>query len=203
MVPIFSWLTKSLAKILLEELKHEHAKDIEEIKKKNLAEVEKIKKEFSKEIEDYKNYLSIFKEDYSRYYGEQFKLYANLWKILCELKNAGNMLWNEATHKNLRSFAELLEKASDDLEKGSLFIESEHYIKMLELVDRLKEYKFGKDKLIEVYNKKDFQHRVGIYDIEKLITDNNNYKTQYEGLLKDVRDSLKDQLKRKINSITQ
>jgi len=184
---MFSWLIKNFAKILLDEIKHEYTKDIE-----------RIKKEYQKEVKEYESFLTLFREDYLRYYGEQFKLYINIWKILCELKKAGDVLWDEANHKNLKKFAELLEKASDELEKGSLFIENEHYIQMLELIDTFNGYNFGKFKLIEIYNKNNFEREVAIYDIEKLIRNNNNYKYKYQELLEDVRDSIKEQLKRKI-----
>src|SRR5215510_1088274 len=63
----------------------------------------------------------------NRYSETQFQLYNDLWSSLCDLRIAGDQLWEEANSHNAQKFAQQLQKTKDMVQKRSLLIEDEHY----------------------------------------------------------------------------
>ena len=104
-----SWLGKVWAKRILEKEKHQYA-----------AELERIKTELKLQLE-------ITKSVTLRYSENQFSRYNELWMALCNLKQAGENLWDQATRKNLSHFARELTNAEGKVDQSFLFVEEDHY----------------------------------------------------------------------------
>lgn len=156
--------------------------------------IESVKKEYQKEIESYRNQLEILRTTTLRYLGEQFNLYNKLWHSLCDLKSAAGLLWEEAIKSNLRSFSMQLKKTSDEAEKSYLFIEDSHYKELSKLLNEFKNYKIGKEKLVQIYTRDSIQY-VNHYEIQQLVGQNREKKQKYEQLIKEIGDDLKKQLR--------
>lgn len=110
---------------------------------------EKIKLDFGKQLEVYKSQLDILKATSLKYNDRQFELYLDLWKNLQELKFSSIDLWNEASGINLKKFQTALSKSNRQIEVSSILIEIEHYQELRDIIDTLKDYSFGKQRLIE------------------------------------------------------
>jgi hypothetical protein len=72
--------------------------------------LEKLKSDLSSDIEKLKNQLALKLDISKRFSEKQFYLYNDLWSSLCDLRIAGNNLWESATKARLKKFAEQLKK---------------------------------------------------------------------------------------------
>lgn len=111
--------------------------------------IEKVKHDLTKQLESYKSQLDVLKATTLKYNDRQFELYLDLWKNLQELKFASEDLWQEANKRNLKKFQVALTKSDRQIEVSSILIESNHYSELRQIISKLKEYDFGKQKLIE------------------------------------------------------
>ncbi|OIO03556.1 hypothetical protein COS16_07755 [Candidatus Desantisbacteria bacterium CG02_land_8_20_14_3_00_49_13] len=157
--------------------------------------LESIKKEYQKEIENYKLELDILKETSLRYSNRQFELYNDLWHSLYSLKLSADILWEKANMKNLKEFSRQLETTINEIEKSYLFIEEEHYQKLMSLLKQFGEYEFGKTKLIELYRQDSEVYSQDVQDINCLIECNKEKKEKYKQIINEIRADLKKQIK--------
>lgn len=170
---------------------------IELYKKDSQKEIERLKTDLQKDIESYKAQLNIKKVDNLRYSGDQFGLYNQLWLSLWELKKAGDSLQENASKSNLENFSEKLIQARDEVEKGSILVEDNHYKELSKLLDELKNYKLGKEKLVEIYEKRNSEvsRKFVNADIDKLVRNNDCIKEKYEKLIEEIKYDIKNQLR--------
>jgi len=108
------------------------------------------------------------------------------------LKLFGDSLWSDATANNLEEFSKQLRRTKAEIEKSVLFIEDKHYTELTILLNFFSEYLLGKSKLIDYQqNLEGFDHQT----VMSMINNNLDKKTQYETLIRQIRASLKNQLK--------
>ena len=146
-------------------------------------------------IENYKLELDILKETSLRYSNRQFELYNDLWHSLYSLKLSADILWEKANMKNLKEFSRQLETTINEIEKSYLFIEEEHYQKLMSLLKQFGEYEFGKTKLIELYRQDSEVYSQDVQDINCLIECNKEKKEKYKQIINEIRADLKKQIK--------
>ncbi|MEQ9279190.1 MAG: hypothetical protein RLN83_06805 [Balneola sp.] len=179
---IIIWLSKKFgdtwAKRYLESYKNELREQFEKEKRK-------IELEFEKS-----------KTKYLRYSNKQFELYNSLWIQLVDLKDSADTLWENASENNLQSFAETLKETKLVVQKSNLFLENDHYERLLTLLKEFAEYQVGKEKLINLRNKENITDEVKRNIAEKyFIFQNENRKEEYNAIITDIAQSFKEQIK--------
>lgn len=152
-----------------------------------------IRAKFENQINEYKSQLDILKQVTIRYSDKQFEHYSKLWASLYELKTLADDLWEEANSRRLEKFSQQLKLTNTEIEKGSLFIEEEHYKELKDIIKHFSEYKIGKEDLIKYrrVNADDQYHSRYIIDMIDL---NRQRKSDFETLIRNIRDSLKKQI---------
>ena len=153
--------------------------------------LEIIKKDFEKEVEKYKTGLDIHKSVILRYSDVQFEQYSKLWASLYDLKISADKLWENASDRNLETFAKQLKSSKIQIEKAGLFIEDTDYENLLKILNHFLEYEVGKGKLIK-YRRK---NNVDEYQIENLISANRENKSNYDTLILKIKHNLRSQIK--------
>ncbi len=153
--------------------------------------IEKVKSDFVQKLEVYKSQLEINKSITLRYSNSQFEEYSKLWATLYDLKIEADNLWAEASEDNLVKFSSQLRKTKEQIQRGGLFIEDDDYSSLIEILKYFAEYEIGKLTLI--------QHRKGSYaniqDIDGLINNNRDKKSNYEELILKIKINLRKQIK--------
>jgi len=152
---------------------------------------EKIKASLQNEINEYKIQLDILKQITIRYSDKQFEQYSKLWATLFELKALGDELWQRATPPRLEKFSRQLKSTKTEIERASLFIEDSHYQELVELITYFSEYQIGKSDLIS-YRQNQYYDE---YQVNQMIANNGDKKTQYEGLITTIKSDLKNQIR--------
>jgi hypothetical protein len=142
-------------------------------------------------LEKYKSNLDLLKQNLARYSGKQFTLYNEFWQSLQELKIAGDKLWEHANQEHLSDFIAQLNSTTNQIEKSYLFIEDNDYQSLTEIICRLRNYEFGKRRLIDLLA----SDRISDLEIDRVIKHNRDYKDNYESLIKKIGHDLKSQIK--------
>lgn len=171
-------------------------KHLETIKQEYLKEIENIKTNYQKDVEKYKMNLEMLKLNTLRYSEKQFDLYNNLWQSLYTMKMDADRLWDVVSDTNIKIFSKQLKNTSQEVEKSFLFIEDAHYRELTEILDEFRNYEIGKIKLADFYKSQNrivdqYQH----YARQELIAHNQTRKSRYDSLLKQIKNSLKSQLR--------
>jgi hypothetical protein len=171
------WLGKVWAKRILEKEKNEYAKELEKIK----GELEL--------------QLDIAKSITLRYSENQFSRYDHLWVALCNLKLAGDNLWDQCTKENLSVFAKDLAEAQIKVEHSFLFLEEDHYKELMGLFREFRRFEFGKKRLMEVRSQDsegpDFSHQA----IDATIRGNGEIRDRYVSLVHRLGRQFRNQIK--------
>lgn len=139
----------------------------------------------------YQSELEVIK----RYSEKQFHLYSDLWSSLCDLRIAGDSLWERANVANARRFAGQLKKTKDQVKRSSLLIEEGHYESLRKLTEEFGKFQVGKAKLIDLRNSHTHDHGVNDIDIEFAIEANRETKEKYSKLLAELESSFKRQMR--------
>jgi Glu-tRNA(Gln) amidotransferase subunit E-like FAD-binding protein len=130
-----------------------------------------------------------------RYSESQFHLYNDLWSSLCDLRIAGDSLWEEANSINARRFAQQLQKTRDMVQKRSLLIEGAHYEALKKLMEEFGDFNLGKARLLELRRNQFPLQDLADHDVNRVIQENRLKKEAYSKLLTQLERSLKDQLR--------
>jgi len=144
-----------------------------------------------KQLEDYRNQLEITKAVVSRIGESQFSLYNTLWKSLFTLQKAGDDLWDIASHANLSKFTLALKNTKSMVDENLLLIEDRHIFQLTNLLTALGKYESGKKDLIELRD----HDNVSEDAIRSAIDSNNNYRQEYNELLREIANSFKNQIR--------
>ena len=104
----------------------------------------KEKAQHEQELERIKTQLEITKAMVGRYNEQQFTLYNELWSSLFDLFSIGDDLWTRAERQKLVKFAKQLRSTKEAVEKGSLFIEDDHYQQLHNILDAFANYEAEK-----------------------------------------------------------
>lgn len=150
---------------------------------------EKVKHGFEKELASYKTQLDVLKATTLKYNDKQFELYLDLWKNLQELKFTSIDLWNEASRRNLSNFRNALSKSDRQIETSSILIELSHYTELREIIKTLKEYDFGKERLMN--NRTNVPNEM----IEEMIDYNRGRKDRCLELIETIKTEIQTQIK--------
>jgi hypothetical protein len=130
-----------------------------------------------------------------RYSESQFHLYNELWSSLCDLRIAGDNLWDDANSINARRFAQQLQKTRDMVQKRSLLIEDEHYESLKRLMEEFGDFDLGKARLLDLRRNQFQLQDVPDHIVQSVIEQNRQKKEAYSQLLVDLELSLKRQLR--------
>lgn len=155
---------------------------------------QKIKASFQKDINEYQSQLDILKQTTIRYSDKQFELYSILWSSLYDLKVLAEDLWIQANSHKLERFVKQLRKTKTEIEKASLFIEDKHYERLVNTLKQFGDYQIGKKMLIEYRRQVDYDD----YEVNNMIVQNGQLRTEYENLISEVKIDLKKQIKGEI-----
>ncbi|MDA3906949.1 MAG: hypothetical protein PF484_12835 [Bacteroidales bacterium] len=152
---------------------------------------QKIRASFQNDINTYQSQLDILKQTTLRYSDKQFELYSILWSSLHDLKVLADELWVEASSRNMERFVRQLKKTKNEIEKASLFIENTHYERLSDTLSQFGNYQIGKLLLVD-YRR---QNGGDNYEITQMIEHNGHLKSEYEELISEVKQDLKNQIK--------
>ena len=152
---------------------------------------QKIKASFQKDINEYQSKLDILKQTTLRYSDKQFELYSILWSSLHDLKVLADDLWIQASPRNMESFVRQLRKTKIEIEKASLFIEDTHYVRLANTLKQFGNYQIGKSLLIDYRRQNGYDD----FEITQMIERNGHLKSEYEELISEVKQDLRNQIK--------
>lgn len=149
----------------------------------------KIEFDFEKRLEGYRNQLEILKATTVKYNDRQFELYLDLWKNLQELKFSCLDLWEHVSKSNLKKFHNSLVKTERQIDTTSILLEDNHHTELLSIIDVLKEFNTGKEKLHAKYD------TASEYEIEQIIGYNKIKKDKCLELIENLKGSVKRTIK--------
>ena len=138
-VALAKWFGDFLSHRLLDSYNNRHEKELEELKGK-----------YANELEETKSELEKAKLQFVRYSEKQFELYNDLWKVLLYTKQQADMLWQRADPSQIPAFSEQIRLTRRAIDDNLLLIEDEHYNKLIQLIGQFEQFKFGKQKLIDI-----------------------------------------------------
>ncbi len=141
----------------LETLKNNFQTEIESHKAFHNEKLEILRKKYQSELESTKVELEKSKVLFLKYRESQFQIYNELWQSLCDLKLAGNGLWEIASKEKLQRFIEQLKVTRESVEKNALLVEDTDYRNLIKCIDDFENFQIGKERLIEL-RRTEFQH---------------------------------------------
>jgi hypothetical protein len=206
-VPVLTylWLARRMARYQMqlnkdiEGYKIDLNKGLEDHKRDINKDIEHYKMGLSKGLEDHKKDINRELEVNKRYSEKQFHFYSELWSSLCDLRIAGNDLWEVASEHNLQNFSRQLKKTEDQIMKSSLLIEDWHYQRLEQLMREFNEFSVGKKRVRDFRNR---QHRhnhqpdpIIEQDIQFAIDMNRATKERYTVLLEELEHYFKSQMR--------
>jgi hypothetical protein len=152
-----------------------------------------IQHEYNQKLEAIRTELEIAKLVILRYSDSQFNRYNELWFQLCNLKQAGEKLWDEATKKTLSHFANELERTELKVDQSFLLIEESHYQELKTLFAEFHQFQFGKKYLMEVRDRNVPNDEPNFTDavISTTIRNNGETREKYSALLRNFGNELK------------
>ncbi|MFN9175530.1 MAG: hypothetical protein ACK58N_13770 [Synechocystis sp.] len=173
---------------------------LEAYKGKNQRQLEQLKSEFLSDVERLKSELLLNLEISKRFSEKQFYLYNELWSSLCDLKIAGNNLWESASKLNLIEFSEQLRKTEDQILRSSLLIDDQHYEILRRLLDKFSGFEFGKTRLRDLRSTRNGgrgtqNEDLTTQNIERTIQNNEAIKDEYSQLLMEIEGYFKNQIR--------
>lgn len=168
-------LGKYISRSKLESLKSKHKKDLEQTK----AELERTKSQFF------------------RYSEKQFDLYNSLWKVLIRTRILADSLWEDATLMKLPGFSEQIKQTRWAVMDNMLLIEESHYDNLDKLLKEFEEFKFGKQRLIDIRMDSNNKPLVDatIEQVKLAVKKNKNVRKKYTKLIMDIGYSFRKQIK--------
>ena len=172
-------LAKLWAERILENDKKRYAEQMEELMQKHRCDLKKLQEQ-----------LNIYRECVVRYQSAQFVHYCELWASLYDLKVKGDDLWDDAKFIKLKKFQEQFKKTKQEIEKGSLLIEDEHYSELQDILQRFEEYESGKRRLLAAR-----QNDINNTDVNGFIDANRIHRKKYNDLIMEIRSSFRKQIK--------
>ncbi|WP_020539047.1 hypothetical protein [Lewinella cohaerens] len=151
--------------------------------------IEKVKHELQQELAQYKSQLEILKTVILRFSDKQFELYSNLWNQLQDLKYSSEKLWEAANKPNLKEFGINLKKSMIEIDKASIFLETEHYKELKDILQFFKDYREGKTRLIKEYENATNQ------DIRQMVDFNRERKDRCFELIDSIQKDISNQIR--------
>jgi len=134
-------------------------------------------------------------EKAKRYSESQFRVYNELWGSLCDLRIAGDELWEQASTSKARQFARFLKVTSDQITRNSLLINDEDYTALRRLITRFSEFDTGKHRLIELRKSSISDYDVSEHQIQEVISQNRTAHEEYSRLLNEIEPKLRERIR--------
>jgi hypothetical protein len=141
----------------------------------------------------YDQQLEIAKTAINRYSESQFARYDELWQPLCELRTAGDDLWEAASPEKVKRFAKQVRDTRLSVQKSALILTEEHYRGLLSALDSFDQFKLGKSNLVRLRSHPREQ-AYDEYSIRESIEHNGQLRESYSRKLETLRVHLKKQI---------
>ena len=125
----------------------------------------------------------------------QLPIYLEVWNSLYDLKLAADRLWKTADIDYLQRFVEQLKNTELKINRNILLIEEKNKIELLELIQTFWDFEIGKKRLIR--QKESVADGVTNQMIKDTIQRNRQTKNEYERLIEEIEQSLREQLRAK------
>lgn len=141
----------------------------------------------------YDQQLAIAKAAIDRYSESQFARYGELWQSLCELRAAGDDLWESASPEKVRKFAKQVRDTRLSVQKSALILTEGHYDGLLSALDSFDQFNLGKTNLARLRSRprdQDYDE----YSIREAIEHNGQVRDDYNRKLETLRVHLKKQI---------
>ena len=129
-------------------------------------------------------------EQYTRH---QYEVCVALWKLLGQLRDAVDTLWDHVTKENIVALNQQLRSVHTQLYAWSLFFEERHLMQLEDAIRVLGDFSAGKTRLWELRSQEqiaDFEEVM----LQRQIDQNRHYKEQFEHLIMEVQNSLRQKL---------
>lgn len=109
----------------------------------------------------------------------QFKCYNDTWIGLCAIEDAMEELWSEgASRETIQHLVKVLRKFDDKFRQSALLFESDDFRDLSRMLESVKDYRVGKEKLLELDDIDDAASR----EIQRQIDANFELLRQYQSL---------------------
>jgi len=160
-----------------------------DLKQVNDLELKNIENQLTYKLESAKLYLS-------QYSQKQFGLYNDLWLSLVELKYSIEKLWTErANIPNLKVLVKKHSMAKRERLKNAILLEPRHYEELGLLLDVIEQFQVGKERIIDLRRENERYNRINEDDIDQIVIENGELKTQFDDFLVQFRISIQLQIK--------
>jgi hypothetical protein len=179
----------------LESVRSHYTTELEGVKAKYSQQLEAVKLDYSRELETHKSDLDKAKSRFMRYSETQFAMYNKLWQSLCDLKYCADELWDKASQRNLVLFVKQVKKTHTEVQKNRLIIEDEHYNRLNDLFNELKNYEIGKKNLLEFANENNLDGSEYQEFEWKIIQRNGTIRQRYSLILDNISQDFRKQIK--------
>ena len=103
-------------------------------------------------------------------------------------------LWEKADPQQIPSFSEQIRLTRNAINDNLLLIEEDHYNKLVLLIAKFEQFKFGKYKLVDIKSE-DIDQPISSEDAQKTIRANKKTKDEYDSLIIDIGRSFRNQIK--------
>jgi len=182
-----SWLGKIWAERILSADRNHYQKQMESLKH-----------DYQRQMEVFRSDVALKLEIAKRFSENQFRLYNELWRSLCDLKAAGDSLWERVDIPSVKKFAKQLADTKREIRRNSLLIERQHYTRLQDLIEQFDKFKFGKTQLADLRKhsrtERDQPSSFNEYDIQNTIEHNREAKERYSELLDELEDFFRNQI---------
>lgn len=179
----------------LEGVKSHYSTELEGVKSNYSQQLEEIKSKYSRELETHKSELDKAKSRFLRYSETQFSMYNKLWQSLCDLNCCADELWGRVSQSTMIAFIKQVKKTHTEVQKNRLIIEDEHYNRLNELFNELKNFEIGKKKLLQFANDNNFAGLEFQEFEQKIIRENGTIRQRYSFILDNISRDFRRQIK--------
>jgi TIR domain len=136
---------------------------------------------------------------------EQRTAFVGVWSSLIALAEAGRKLWEEVTGEGLAVFADRLREAQQKIATQAIFFSESDYEALEEMMQAADFYLNGKTRLSDIYNGRVETQALNLtvpmerdtfmdQEVRAQIRQNRRWLTRYQNLLRNIRDSLHEQI---------
>lgn len=146
----------------------------------------------------------------AKFESAKFEAYSDTWKSLQALDLAADDLWETANPENLLKFVRQLRDTQLVVQQGELYFDESDRSSLLRLMERMGDYRLGKERLVRLYAAHDRPEQKE-YLIERIrqewnsledwatsipqqIRSNGEYRREYQNMLEKIRISFRRRL---------
>jgi len=159
--------------------------------------LESLQSKYEVELEKTKSQLEQARSQFFRYSEKQFDLYNDLWLVLNRTRDLADSLWEDAIRAMLPGFSEQIRQTRRAVTDNMLLIEESHYDDLDRLLKEFEQFKFGKQKLIDIKTSNTGNPLVDATDqeVKAAILKNKKVRERYTKLIMKIGRSFRKQIK--------